>query len=561
MSVRKRLFFSERNLLDLRAVANWFWRASQGVRARIVCSCLLGIFEVACSLCFVWSSKMVIDVATGSLDESLWKAGGLTVFFVVLQIAFSGIDMWLNGSMPIDLGNRLRRHLFGHLLNSRWEELEKYHSGDVLNRVSRDIDDVVRLLTGSLPAVLVTLVQFLASFFFLYRLDGSLAWLLIGVVPIFLLVSKLYVRRMREYNIKIRKSDSYIQSIIQESVQQHVVIKTMEQQEYKLNRLDGLQTGLRKQVLGRTRLSLFSRVMMSGGFNGGYLLVFFWGAVRLSRGEISFGTMTAFLQLVGRVQRPAYDLAHFFPSFITAYTAAERLMELEAVSLEEAGEKVVVEGPVGLKFSNVSFSYGSEEKEEVLSGMTAEFPAGSTTAILGETGAGKTTLIRLILALVVPQEGRISLLTQEGEVTVTPGCRANFVYVPQGNTLFSGTIRDNLLLGDPSATDGQMENALRLAAADFVFDLPDGLNTLLSEHGGGVSEGQAQRIAIARALLRKGSILLLDEATSALDQETEKKLVANLRNHCSGKTVIFITHHPELAEMCDRTCRVTHPFR
>lgn len=557
MAIKENLFGSKKAGPGVRVVACWLKEITRGQRLRISVSCLTGVCEVACSLAFVWASKQVIDIATGATQGNLVGAGIVVILLLVGQLSFAALDMWLSGCMPVDVGNRLRRRLFGHLLNSSWKELDKYHTGDVLNRVSRDIDDVVRLLTTTLPAVFVTTIQFIASFIFFCTLDASLAWLLILVIPVFLLISKLYVRRMREYNRGIRSSDSRIQSVIQESVQHHVIIKTLERRKNRLSMLDDLQGGLRKQVLGRTRLSLFSRMMMSIGFNSGYLLVFLWGAMRLSRGDISFGTMTAFLQLVGRVQRPAFDLTSFLPTFITAYTAAERLMELEALPAEENGEAIFLEGPLGLKFDHVSFSY-TDDSEKVLEELDVYFPAGSTTAVLGETGAGKTTLVRLILSLITPQKGTIILVSNKENISVSPRTRANFVYVPQGNTLFSGTIRDNLLMGDPEATDVQMEEALRIAVADFVLALPDGLNTVLSEQGGGVSEGQAQRIAIARALLRKGSILLFDEATSALDQDTERRLVANLRSSCKGKTVVFITHHAALAQECDQILEIDH---
>lgn len=541
----------DKKLADVRSKVAWLYSITNGQRWRILLNCLIGVLEVACSLGFVWASKRVIDIATGSVEGTFWIAAVVTVLLISAQLFFAAIDMWLSGCMPVDVGNNLRRRLFEHLLRSRWKNLDRHHTGDVLNRVNRDVDEAVRFTTATIPDVFVTSVQFIASFVYFCWLDSSLAWLLILIIPIFLLVSKLYVRRMREYNRNIRKSDSRIQSVIQESVQHHIIIKTMERVQDRLSVLDGLQVGLRKQVKGRTRLSLFSRMMMSVGFNSGYLLVFLWGAVRLSKGDISFGTMTAFLQLVGRVQRPAFDLTSFLPSFITSYTAAERLMELEILPKEEEGEAILLEDITGLSFHDVSFSY-VEGGRQVFNHWNADFSIGSATAVLGETGAGKTTLIRLILSLINPVEGEIVLTGTFGNVHVSPRTRVNFVYVPQGNTLFSGTIRDNLLMGNPAATDAQMEEVLRIATADFVFDLSEGIDTILTEQGGGISEGQAQRIAIARALLRKGSIWLFDEATSALDHETEQRLIHNLKEWCIGKTVIFITHHVSLAEMCDK---------
>lgn len=299
-----------------------------------------------------------------------------------------------------------------------------------------------------------------------------------------------------------------------------------------------------------------------------YNILALWGAIRLSTGSITFGTMTAFLQLVGKVQRPALDLSRLLPSFINALTAVERLMELEELPSEASRTTQLFPQTPDLQLKDVTFSYSTGDRP-ILNHFSCNFPAGSCTAVLGETGAGKTTLIRLLLALATPQEGSITLSPantaqpplstlnfQLSTLEVSPQTRSNFVYVPQGNTLFSGTIHDNLLMGNPHATEAQMLQALRTACADFVLSLPDGIDTNLNEQGGGLSEGQAQRIAIARALLRPGHILLLDEATSALDPETERQLIKNLRRDCTGKTFIFITHHPAVAEACEATIQL-----
>jgi ABC-type bacteriocin/lantibiotic exporter with double-glycine peptidase domain len=269
---------------------------------------------------------------------------------------------------------------------------------------------------------------------------------------------------------------------------------------------------------------------------------------------LSFGGMTAFLQLVAKIQGPARSLTKLVPAFVSVFTAAERLMELEENPLEEQGDPIEMESPCGVRLEDVSYAYTAEDGD-VVKNLTFDFYPGSCTAILGETGAGKTTLVRMILALIKPQSGNAIIYNKENEHPLSPLLRCNFVYVPQGNTLLSGTIRENLRLGRVEATEEEMNEALKQACADFVFSLPQGIDTVCSESGGGLSEGQAQRIAIARALLRRGSIMLFDEATSALDPDTERQLLQNILEK-RDKTVIFITHRPAVVDYCDQTLHI-----
>ena len=533
----------------------YLWKASAGQRVRIVLSCVVGILGVAFSLGFVWTSKQMVDIATGATTGCLWQMGIFTTILLILQLCCNIFDGWLSSRMQVEGGNILRRRVFAQLLQSRWNELERFHTGDVVNRVEQDCTSITTLLTNTLPSAIVTGVQLIASFVFFCMLDRALPWLLVGILPLFLIAARFYMKRMRRYTRDIRRSDSNIQSIIQESIQHRIVIKTLEQSVRYLEKLDNLQNTLRTQVNQRTRFSLFSRGMMALAFSGGYLLAFLWGVVRLSHGSITFGTMTAFLQLVGNIQRPVLELARMIPSGVTAITASERLMELEALAIEEEGDKVLFKKTPSIVLEGVTFAY-PEQTDAVFNSFTLEFPAGKRIAVMGKTGRGKTTLLRLLLALTSPQEGCIYLTDGKNKEKVSPSTRCNFIYVPQGNTLFSGTIRDNLLMGKPDATIAEMREVLTMAVAEFVFDLPQGIDAPLGEQGTGLSEGQAQRIAIARALLRPGNVLLLDEATSALDTETEKVLVDNLMKTGNKKTVIFITHHPALADICDVVVRL-----
>jgi ABC-type multidrug transport system fused ATPase/permease subunit len=533
----------------------YLWQASRGQRGRILLSCLTGVGGVLLSLAFIYTSKVVIDVATGHRPGHLWNAAALAIVLLLLQLGCSALDSWLSARMQVEAGNALRSRLFDRLIRSRWSELERFHTGDVVNRIEQDTTALVTLLTGSLPEFIVAGVQFAAAFTFFILLDSALPWVVVAILPLCLLGARFYMRRMRRYTRLVRQSDSRIQELIQESLQHHAVLKSMQQEHERLERLQGEQETLRRQVMRRTRFSVSARTAAGAAFAGGYLTAFLWGAAGLAAGTITFGTMTAFLQLVGQIQQPAFNLSRLLPALINALTAVERLHELETLPAEAGGEAPCFAATPDVELSDVSFAYDRGDRP-VLSHFTHRFAAGTRTAVLGETGAGKTTLVRLLLALVLPTEGSCTLSLRGQSVPISPQTRANFVYVPQGNTLLSGTIRQNLLLGNARATDSELRAALHTACADFVDRLDEGLDTLLGEQGGGLSEGQAQRIAIARALLRPGHILVLDEATSALDAPTEQQLIERLSTHYADKTMILITHHAALADVCDAVVRL-----
>lgn len=524
----------------------------------VAVSALVGIIDVLVGLGFVWLSKQTIDIATGHQEGSLTTFGILMASVMLSEIGLRALSNWILNVLAVRTGNRLRRGMFARLMQSEWRGLEQHHSGDVLNRLINDISTVSSLITDTFPGTLITLVQLVASFFFLFYMDKALALIIIAIMPVFLLFSRLYVRKMRGMTKAVRESDSKIHAVMQESLQNKMVIKTLEQDGAIVDRLEGMQDTLEHQVIRRTRFSIGTRSVISAGFSAGYLTAFLWGVFGIADGTVTFAVMTAFLQLVGRVQRPITDFARMIPSMVGAITAGERLMELEELPLEQQGNPQLIEGTAGVRIDDITFRYPDGERD-VLSHFTANFAPCTSTAIVGETGVGKTTLLRLLLALAKPTEGSVSLYGSHAStkrLPASPATRCNFVYVPQGNTLFSGTIRDNLQMGNPDATDEMMWHVLGLACADFVRQLPHGLDTLCGEGGGGLSEGQAQRIAIARSLLRPGSILLLDESTSALDMETERELLHRLTSAEGGKTLIFITHRMAVAECCDHILRL-----
>lgn len=533
----------------------WIWSNSRGVRGRMLLCTLIGCVSVACSLIFVLFSKNAIDIATEVREGQLLHYGIGMALLILLEIGLHALDNWVANRLDVELRNRFRLHFFGLLLQSEWQGKERYHSGDVLNRMVQDLGSVVSVITTTLPFAFITVIQFVASFCLLYSMNRMLAVVLVLILPFFSLLSRFYVNRMRSMTKAVRESESQIHSVMQESLQHKTIVKTLEQSGSMIQRLSGLQGKLFGEVIVRTRFSVLSRGLVSMGFSAGYLTAFLWGVFSIQDGAITFGVMTAFLQLVGRIQRPLADLARMIPTLVSSLTSAERLMELEELPLEAVGDSVRVEGMAGVRFADVSFRYVDGE-EEVISHLNEDFTPGSMTAVLGETGAGKTTLVRLILSLIRPTSGSVTLYDGEREIEVSPQTRANLVYVPQGNTLFSGTIRDNLLLGRPDATDAELWEVLHIACAEFVESLPEKLDSPCGEQGGGLSEGQAQRIAIARSLLRRGSVWLFDEATSALDPDTERRLLERMAKARNGRTVIFITHRPSVLEHCDRVLRV-----
>lgn len=533
----------------------WIWDASSGYRKPILLSMLCGMFRMAVSLAFVWLCKYVIDVATHQTAGSLSHGICLMVGCILLQLSLSAVSSRLYASTDVSLSNRMRSGLLTHLLKSRWNGRELFHSGDMLNRMEGDVSVVVRMMVGLFPSVGIVLSQLVGAAAFLLILDRRMAVVILLIMPVALVFSKLYMMKMRKITREIRETDSRVQSHMQENLQHRTLIAALERTPMILNTMDSLQLGLKRLVMQRNSYSVFSSVLVQAGFAFGYVVAFFWGVYGLNKGTVTFGMLTAFMQLVAQVQRPVVDLSKMVPSFINGLTSVERLNELYSLPLEEQGAPVQLAGPVGIRLEHVTFRYPGSERE-VLHDFSHDFAPGSLTAVLGETGSGKSTLLRLLLALLQPAEGRILLYAGREEKTASPLTRGNFIYVPQGNTLVSGSLRHNLQLGNPEATDEQMYAALHTAAADFVADLSEGLDTPCGEKGEGLSEGQAQRIAIARGLLRSGSIILLDEPTSALDAETTRLLLQRLTEKVGSKTLILITHQEQTARLCSHTVRL-----
>ena len=533
----------------------WLWSHPVGARGAILVNILLGSLTVGLNLLFIFLCKRLVDIATGVEAGSL---GPYTVFVlsvVVLRLVVATINVRVENLTNSKMNFIIRKGLYSNLLYAEWLGKEKRHTGDTVNRLESDVSTVTNVIVSDFPQIFTTLVQLVAAIVFLCTMEWRLAALLVLITPLFILFSRIFVRRLREMTRGIRETESEVQSHLQESLQHRMVIQSMENEGRMEDRLDDLQDREYGQIKERTRFNVIARSMVGAAFSFGYIAAFLWGVYGISKGTLTYGVMTAFLQLVGQVQRPLVNLTRQIPSLIYSSTSIDRLMEMEDAPKVVAGDSVRLAGPAGIRVENLDYRY-PDGKRMILKDLTFDFPPLSRTAIVGETGVGKSTLIRLMLALLKPVGGRVVLYDKAQEVSASAATRCNLVYVPQGNTLFSGSVRENLRMGNPDATEDEMKAALETAVADFVFSLPDGLDTRCGEGGSGLSEGQSQRIAIARGLLRPGSILLLDEFSSSLDPETEQKLMDNLTKKAAGKTMIFITHRERIAQLCERTCRI-----
>lgn len=536
----------------------WFFREIARFRWTFVAVLLFQVVGVAISLFYVWLSKDLVDTAVEHFQGDLQRQRiiSLAIIFTLVSLSrpiLTAIKSYLQSRMAVSMTNSLRQRLFDEMLKTEVDVGRKYHSGDMINRMESDVSAVTNAFCAAVPNLFWAGLQFAAAFACVLYVDLRLSLILVVLLPIAAPAGKFIMKKVRQLTLRIKSSDSRIQSHIQESIQHHTLLRTLEYTDGSSQMLGELQDENYSRNLKRIGFSIIARVLMSLAFTLGYLVAFLWGVRGLFTGVVTYGVMTAILQLVGQLQRPLLQASENLPSLLHCTASIDRLMELEDLPKEEAEDALMLGAPAGVRVRNLSFQYPDGE-EKVIDNLSFDFKPGSRIAITGRTGIGKTTLLKLILALSRPTSGSIELYDSETSVPVSVKTRCNFAYIPQGNTLFSGTVRENLLMGDRNADEERMKEVLHLAAADFVMELPEGLDTICSEAGGGLSEGQAQRIAVARGLLRPGSIVLLDEFSSALDPATEEEMLSRLTAKdglCAGKTMIFITHRESILNFCD----------
>ena len=501
------------------------------------------------SIEYAVASQKLIDMAGGGKITN--KAIAVFVLLmIVTMIANMIIDLFTT-MMDEKYTFGIRKQVYDKLLYSQWLGTQKFHTGDMMTRMTSDAGNVANGMVNVVPEIIVLIVQLIAVFITLYINSPFLAIFALFLTPGGMLVAFIIGRKLKKLQVKVQESETAYRSFIQESLANILVVKAFSNEKIFSERLAELRENRFFWVWKKIKLSIGSNVVLNGTFQIGYMIAFVYAAGQIARGEITFGTMTLFLTLFGRIQSPIAALARQLPGVVSIFAAAGRIMDIQDIPLEDRLEPVAMKGAVGIDVKDVSFAYG---KEEILHDVSFDIKPGEFVAIIGKSGIGKTTLIRVLMNFITAAKGNIEYFDENGTRTKTSASVREFVsYVPQGNTLFSGTIRDNVLMGKLDATDEEMWEALDMAVCrEFINKLPDGIDTVIGEKGVGISEGQAQRIALARALIRKSPFVILDEATSALDEQTEFDLLQRLGGLSPKPTCLLITHRTSVLKYCSR---------
>ena len=517
------------------------------------------VISSASSLISVYNtliSKSLIDNAIGGNTSQVIKYLIIMISITLGMMLLNPITSLLSTHASTKLNQNIQNKMFEHIEYSSWLEQSKFHSVSLLTRITSDVATISSTLLSTIPNIISILVTLLASFSTLIYLAPSIAIIAIFIGPFLVLVSRYFSKKLKDLYKKAQEEDVKYRAFIQESVQNIMIVKTFCMEKINMDRLIQIQNNKYNIAMKNTKLSAMTGLAMSLCSNLAYFTIFCWGALNISTGVTTYGTFTAMLQLYGKVQSPFSSLASMLPGLISTIAAAERLMELEEIPLEKSSEKEVIDfiNPE-ITFEDVSFEYKKGIK--IINDINLTIPYGETIAFVGPSGEGKTTLIRLILALINPSNGKVYLKENNKKDSFNRDYRNLISYVPQGNTLFSGTIEDNLRYGNFEATEEEIYEALKNACAlDFVNELENGIETVIGEKATGISEGQAQRLAIARSFLRKKPILILDEATSALDPETEVSVLKSVKSLPHKPTCIIITHRPSALNICHRIIRL-----
>ena len=511
---------------------------------------LIGIYNVVVS-------KSLIDSAIAGNSQEVMKWLFIMIGISLFSMLSNPITSFLSTHSSTKLNQSIQRKIYKHIEYSDWLELSKYHSVSLLTRIKSDVSNISSTLLGTIPSLASLLVTLVGSFYTLILWAPSIALVAVFLGPFLIILARIFGSKLKTLYKQVQEITVKYNSFMQESMQNIMITKTFCMEDENISKLQAIQNEQYKLSMKNTKFSVLTSTSMNICSDVAYFSIFTWGILNISSGVTTYGTFTGMLQLYNKIQSPFSVLASMIPGLISTLAATERLMELEAIPLEKTSSDTILSNltsPI-IEFKNVNFEY--KENTPILNNINLSIPFGETIAFIGTSGEGKTTLIRLILSLINPTTGSISLKNDNYLSHITRDHRNLISYVPQGNTLFSGTIEDNLKYGNPNATIEEIEEALKNACAfDFVNELDKGIQTTIGERGVGISEGQAQRIAIARTFLRERPILILDEATASLDPESEINVLKAVKNLKHNPTCIIITHRPSALDICNRIIKV-----
>lgn len=533
--------------------AQWLWQYSRPYLGKILLVMVFGLLETVASLLMVQISKEIIDHAT--FGNAFVR---LMVVYVLLMLGMQAVTV-ISSLVSTMLTERfsfgIRKQIYEKIIHSHWMDVKKYHTGDLMTRLTSDAGNVADGIIGTIPSIIQLAVELLLVFFTLFYYSPMLAMFALLVAPVAALSSWWLGKKLRKLQVKVQESEAAYRSFLQESLANLLIVKAFANEDYSTERLTQLREERFHWVYRRTKMGVASSTVMSLAFQTGYIVAFCYGAIQISRKMITYGTMSVFLTLVNRVQAPVMGLAQQIPKVVSILASAGRIMELQQIPLEMKTDTQIPSAQVGVEIKDMTFGYTDET---VLENVNLRIGPGEFVAIIGESGIGKTTLIRIIMSFMSNIRGSVTFFNEKGNQERANAATRKFIsYVPQGNTLFSGTVRENIRMGKLDATEEEMYEALKLASGyEFVMGLPKGIDTVIGERGHGLSEGQAQRIAIARAFLRKAPFLILDEATSALDEKTELEVLQGLKELSPRPTCLIITHRKNILPYCDRELQI-----
>lgn len=538
-----------------KSTLKWIYARTKRFLPAVAVTSLISAFTAVSYVLLALITKRVLDIATKDAAGSLAAAGTALFAVIAVQVILSACQSLLNAYVNGRLTLSLRSYLFTLICRKRYSQISRYHSGDILNRLTSDVDVVVSSSVSIIPSVVSTVAKITAGIGAMIFMNPIIAAVILVLGITVPAIGRAINKKYKYMHKECQRTEGKTRSFMQECFENIVVIKSFASEKPFVKRLTVFMEDNFRLKIKRTGISVLASICLYTFFTAGYYAVLLWGAGGLAAGTLTYGTLMAFLQLISQLRAPLQNVSGILPQYYSALASAERLIELEKTEdekppLEKESADRLKDNFESLEINGLCFGYG---REAVIENCSFKIEKNKITAVTGESGSGKSTLFKLILGLYSPTAGSI---TVNGKIPVDASVRGLFAYVPQGNMVLSGTVKDNITLCNPDVDEERLINAAKAAEIyDYISSLPDGFDTVLSERGAGLSEGQIQRISIARALLTEAPVLLLDEATSALDETTETRVLENIKA-MSAKTVVFITHRNTSLKVCDRIIRV-----